>query len=110
MERPAPAGVDVASLRLYRLALASEARRFRHYPEAAKRAGLTGTAEVRVASGLGAVRPPELVRSSGHALLDAAALEMVSAAAQRVAVPEGLRGHDFSVVLPVVFNVREAAE
>lgn len=104
----APPGPDASGLRQFRLALAGEARRFRSYPEAARRAGLSGTAEVRVAvEAGGAARTAELSRSSGHAALDAAALEMLSKAAPRAALPESLRGQSFAVLLPVVFEVEE---
>jgi protein TonB len=104
----APLGPDASGLRQFRLALAGEARRFRSYPEAARRAGLSGTAEVRVTvEAGGAARSAELSRSSGHAALDAAALEMLSKAAPRAPLPESLRGQSFAVLLPVMFEVEE---
>lgn len=98
---------DAAGLRQYRLALAGEARRFRSYPETARREGMAGTAEVRVSVGTGALRHTELARSSGHAILDTAALEMLRAAAARTTLPESLRGQEFAVLLPVVFAVED---
>lgn len=107
-EPPATPLPDAAGLRQYRLALASEARRFRHYPAAARRAELTGTVEVRVAVAAGgAARRAELHRSSGHALLDAAALDMLNRAAERAEPPASLRGQSFAVLLPVAFEVEE---
>lgn len=101
-------GPDAAGLRQYRLALAGEARRYRRYPETARREGQTGTAEVRVTvEAAGAMRQAELSRSSGHALLDAAALEMLREAASHAVLPESLRGRRFAVLLPVVFEVEE---
>ncbi len=100
-------GPDAAGLRQYRIALAGEARRFRNYPETARRAGLAGAAEVRVSVAAGAPRQTELTRSSGHAILDTAALEMLRAAAARTALPESLRGQEFAVLLPVVFEVED---
>jgi len=99
---------DAAGLRKFRLAIAGEARGLLRYPEAARRAGLTGMVEVRVnvRSG-GAVRHAELHRSSGHAVLDAAALDMLGLAARRADLPESLRGRDFAVLLPVAFEVEE---
>ncbi|MBS3934839.1 MAG: TonB family protein, partial [Sulfuritalea sp.] len=83
------------------------ARRVRNYPEAARRDGLTGTAEVRVTVDARAGRRTELSRSSGHPLLDAAALEMLRTAAARAPLPESLRGREFAVLLPVVFEVED---
>ena len=101
-------GANAAGLRQFRLALAGEARRFRRYPEAARRDGLSGTAEVRITveTGLPA-RRVELSRSSDYAVLDAAALEMLRQAVRRVELPESLRGQSFAVSLPVVFEVEE---
>lgn len=100
-------GPDAVGLRQYRLALAGEARRFRSYPEAARREGAHGTAEVRISVGLGAQRQTELVRSSGHALLDTVALDMLRSAAARTTLPESLRGQEFAILLPVVFEVED---
>ena len=100
-------GPDAAGLRQYRLSLASEARRHRNYPDAARRDGIAGTAEVRVSVNEGALHRAELARSSGSALLDTAALDMLRAAAAHARVPDALRGQTFAVLLPVVFNVEE---
>lgn len=96
-------GPDAAGLRQYRLALAGEARHFKRYPEAVRSEGLSGTVEVRVT----VMRDQplaELSRSSGHVLLDAAALDMLQRAAERARLPESLRGQAFSVLLPVVYE------
>jgi len=101
-------GLDAGGLRQYRVALASQARQFRRYPEAARRGALTGTAEVRVTiEAAGGVRRTELNKSSGHAALDAAALEMLRQAAARTDLPASLRGQSFAVLLPVVFAVED---
>jgi len=101
-------GANAAGLRQFRMALAVEARRFRRYPEVARRDGLAGTAEVRVTIETGLpVRRVDLSRSSGYAVLDAAALEMLRQAVTRVVLPESLRGQSFAVSLPVVFEVEE---
>lgn len=98
-------GLDAAGLRQFRLSLASEARRFRRYPEAAQQAGWSGTVEVRIAVEAGGPgRRADLSRSSGHAPLDAAALEMLQQALMRTVLPESLRGQAFTVLLPVVFE------
>jgi protein TonB len=101
-------GLNAAGLRQFRLALAGEARQFRRYPAAARLSELTGTAEVRVTveSG-GIIRRVDLSRSSGHGVLDKAALEMLRQAVPRADLPESLRGRGFTVLLPVVFEVEE---
>lgn len=99
-------GIDADGLRQYRLGLAVGAKRFRQYPERARRAGWAGTAEVRVGVAQdGRPMEPKLVRSSGHEPLDAAAVAMLKGAAAHTPVPESLRGRGFSVVLPVVFDL-----
>lgn len=101
-------GPDSAGLRQFRMSLAGEARRFRRYPEAARRAGLSGMAEIRITVEVGGLqRRADLGRSSGHALLDAAALEMLQQAATYAMLPESLRNRSFTVLLPVVFEVDE---
>lgn len=105
---PVASGPDAAALRQYRLALASEARRFRRYPESARRQGFTGTVEVRVAvDPILSVRRADLNRSSGHAQLDAAALEMLQQAVAHARLPEALSGQHFAVLMPVIFEVED---
>lgn len=102
------AAPDAAGLRQYRLALAREARRYKRYPDAARRAGWSGTVEVRINVITDGIAPQaELIRSSGYALLDAAALEMLRQASGRTVLPESLRHQPVAVVLPVVFEVDE---
>lgn len=106
---PAESGApDAAGLRQYRLALASEARRYKRYPEAARRAGLAGTVEVRIKVAASGIAPQtELTRSSGHAQLDSAAVEMLRLAVERTTLPGTLHNRQFVVLLPVVFEVEE---
>jgi periplasmic protein TonB len=101
-------GEAVDGLRGYRLSVATEARRFKRYAAQATVSGLTGSAEIRVEVGSdGRPRPATLFRSSGHELLDQAALAMIDAGAQRARLPESLRGKAFAVVLPVMFNLED---
>lgn len=105
---PRETGVDAAGLRQYRLALAGELKRHRRYPETARRAGWMGTSEVRVAiDAAGAAPRAELNRSSGHAVLDEAAMQMLRLAAPRIELPDSLRGRSFAVLLPVVFEIED---
>ena len=99
-------GEVVDGLRGYRLAVASQARRFKRYPAQAMASGWEGSAEIRVEVGSdGRPRTATVVRSSGHELLDRAALAMIDAGALRARQPDSLRGKAFAVVLPVVFNL-----
>lgn len=99
-------GEAVDGLRGYRLAVASQARRFKRYPSQALASGWVGSADIRLEVGRdGRPSAATIVRSSGHELLDQAALAMIDAGALRAGLPESLRGKAFAVVLPVVFNL-----
>ena len=101
-------GDAVDGLRGYRLAIASQARRFKRYPAQAMAAGWAGTADIRVEVGSdGRPRAATIERSSGHEALDRAALNMIDAGALRASLPESLRGKSFAVALPVVFNLQD---
>lgn len=113
---PAPAGALAAAsegpnpdgVRAYRLGLARGARAYKRYPELARERGWEGTAEVRVdVSREGRPRQVLLARSSGHELLDREAVAMLARAAAAAAVPESLRGREFAVSLPVLFDLSE---
>ena len=99
-------GEAMDGLRGYRLALATQARRFKRYPAQAMASGWVGSAEIRVEVGSdGRPQAATVARSSGHEALDRAALTMIEAGALRARLPESLRGKAFAVVLPVVFNL-----
>jgi len=99
-------GETVDGLRGYRLAIATQARRFKRYPAQAMASGWAGSAEIRIEiDSEGRPRATTVARSSGHESLDRAALTMIEAGALRARLPESLRGKAFAVVLPVVFNL-----
>lgn len=104
-----PPAADAADgLRGYRLALATQARRFKRYPPQAMASGWKGTTEIRLELGAdGRPLPALIARSSGHESLDRAAQAMIDAGASRATVPDSLKGRAFAVVLPVVFNLEE---
>ncbi len=106
---PEPAGADADGLRAYRIALAREARHHHHYPALARERGWTGTADIELeVSEQGQVRPPRLVRSSGHDILDHEALTLMVRAASAVVLPASLHGQAFSVRLSVEFQLSPA--
>jgi outer membrane biosynthesis protein TonB len=57
-----------------------------------------------------AVSAIRLARSSGYALLDAKAEEIIGRAARATAIPESLRGREFVVDLPVEFDLENRIE
>ena len=85
-------------------------RRHQHYPRAARRAGLEGTATVRfVIDRRGALRARELVASSGHAALDRAALELLERAAPYPALPARAALEAVELTLPVEYRLKPDA-
>ncbi len=104
-EAPQP---DSDGIRAYRIGLAREARANKRYPPLARERGWAGVSEVQVeVSREGLPRQTLLARSSGHALLDREALDLMARAAAATAPPESLRGRAFTVRLPVVFELEE---
>ncbi len=104
----ASAGLDEEGLRQYRLSLAAATRRYKNYPASALDRGLRGRADVRVAVlANGTPQPPQLASSSGHELLDRAAIDMIARAVQATSLPRQLRGQAFALLLPVLFEIDE---
>ena len=102
----APAVADV--LRQYRLTLAIAARRYQSYPELASRQAWQGTANVAVdIGGVGGAPRVVLLRSSGHPVLDAQAVEMLDQAARATAFPEVLKTRARRIVMPVEFRLND---
>jgi periplasmic protein TonB len=76
------------------------------YPAAARRRGLSGTVHLEIAlEATGRVSDVLLVRSSSHAVLDAAALD-AARNLRRVPFPADVRPRALRVRLPVVFELR----
>lgn len=92
------------------LAMHDWLRRHQRYPRAARRAGLEGTAHVRfVIDRAGALRATELVASSGHAVLDRAALDLLRRAAPYPALPYRVTAGEVELTLPVEYRLSAGA-
>lgn len=105
-----PAGDPVSAdgLRQYRIELASAARRFRHYPAMARSRGWEGVSEIVVSVNIGVPTPAvKLQRSSGNALLDEQAIEMLARAVAATPLPESLRNRSFTMPMPIRFSLEE---
>lgn len=95
-------------IRRYRLNLAREARKFKRFPELARRQGWEGEVSIVVTTIAGHVLPQvSLSQESGFPVLDAAALEMVRLAVPGAEVPESLRGQVFALTLPIRFSLED---
>ncbi|MDE2585428.1 MAG: energy transducer TonB [Betaproteobacteria bacterium] len=103
---PVRESVSADAMRQYRLALGSEARRYKRYPRLARERGWEGVVEVTVHLGP-AGASASLGHGSGFTALDDQAVEMIAQAARQTPVPEGLRGKDVSFSLPVQFSLDE---
>ena len=81
----------------------------RQYPRAARRSGAEGTVWVRfVLDRRGALRGSEVMTSSGHDVLDRAALELLRRASPFPALPPDLTLDEIELVLPIEYDLTRA--
>lgn len=100
-EEASPDGV-----RQYRLNLAREARRFKHFPPLARERGWEGVAVVVVSTVAGVPLPQvSLSQSSGFDLLDQEALMLVAQAVNTAVLPDSLRNRTFALTLPIHYRL-----
>lgn len=81
---------------------------YKRYPAQAMEKGWQGKVEVRLQLGSnGMIKSATVKTSSGYAVLDAQAVDMITKAKGRlVAVPPSLRGREFVVDVPVIFDLK----
>jgi protein TonB len=90
----------------YRLGLAREARRFKRYPTVARENAWTGVVVLMIQGAASSVVPiVSIDQSSGHAVLDAQALEMVEKATRLAPLPVSLMGKRFAISLPIHYRL-----
>jgi len=105
--RPGDGADDPGSLAQYRLALIAAAKRHKLYPSQAIARGWQGRVEVRLMVGAdGALSGASVKRSSGHDMLDQQSLDMLRKAHALTPIPPALRGRDFAVEIPVVYELK----
>ena len=81
-------------------------QKFGRYPRAAMDAGLKGRAVIRLEfAASGRMRGISVHESSGHSILDEAALDTVVDAVGATKIPGALKGREFSVDVPVLFKI-----
>jgi TonB family protein len=94
------------ALQLYGARLLQVSAKVRSYPEAAVRQQIEGTVQVNVTVGAdGKLKQRELIRSSGHALLDEHALAMVETAVPLTEIPLALKNRQFLATVTFVFSL-----
>lgn len=107
---PARSGSDSAdsgSLDQYRMALIMAARRYKRYPSQAMEKGWQGKVEIRLLVGAnGMIQTATVKTSSGYQLLDDTALDMIRKGKTLAPIPPMLRGKEFVVDVPVVFDLQ----
>jgi protein TonB len=92
----------------YGHALSQAIGRHQRYPRLAQMRGWQGTSMVALKFGSGnRLIASTLHKSSGHEILDEQALEMVRDAQPLPNAPERLRNRDFTVLVPIVFRLKE---
>jgi protein TonB len=98
---------DTGTLDQYRLALIGIARRYKRYPAQALDKGWQGRVEIRLVVGANGMIQSSLVKaSSGYEILDNQALDMVKRAKPLTPIPAALRGREFTVDIPVIFDLQ----
>jgi protein TonB len=104
----APEAADAGTLAQYRLQLISVAKRYKRYPRVAMDNNWEGTAEIRMVIGANGMIASLVVRKgSGHDILDQEALQWIRKAKPLAPIPAALRGKEFTVDIPVIFNLKE---
>ena len=100
-------GFDTGLLDAYRLALIDAARRYKRYPVQAMERGWQGRVEIRVVIGAdGMIRRTFVKTSSNYRILDDQALDLVKRGKSLTQVPPALRGREFTVDVPVIFELQ----
>jgi len=99
---------DAGTLAQYRLQLISVAKRYKRYPRVAMDNNWEGTVEVRMVIGANGFISSLVVRKgTGHEVLDQEALQWIRKAKPLAPIPVALRGKEFTVDIPVIFNLKE---
>ena len=103
-----PETADAGTLAQYRLQLISVAKRYKRYPRVAMDNNWEGTADIRMVIGANGMIASLVVRKgSGHEVLDQEAVQWIRKAKPLAPIPAALRGKEFTVDIPVIFNLKE---
>jgi len=105
--KPLIEGFDTGLLDAYRLALIDAAKRYKRYPVQAMERGWQGRVEIRVVIGAdGMISSTHVKTSSNYQILDDQALDMVKRGKSLTQIPPALRGREFTVDIPVIFELQ----
>ena len=104
---PAPSAAD-GTLEIYRMELMRMARNYKRYPRVALDNNWEGKVVVRMVIGAnGMIASLTVTSSAGHEILDKQALDMLQKAKPRVQIPAALRGKEFAIEIPVIYNLKD---
>ena len=97
---------DTGTLEKYRQDLINATKRYKRYPAIAMEKGWQGRVEVRLVIGAnGMLASASIKTSSGYEVLDKQAVDMLRKGKTTLPIPAALRGREFSVDVPVIFNL-----
>lgn len=103
----AAAAADPNAFNRYAAQLAAALRSRLRYPEAARSQSISGVAAVRFTmQRSGRIVTASLVRSTGHAILDRAALATAAPGSSLPAAPDAVPQQQLTFVVPLRFNLR----
>jgi protein TonB len=107
---PQPKAVDESRERTlieqYQQIISARIKQYEEYPPVAKRRHWEGTTVVQLRlSPDGKVTDVSVVEKSGYEVLDEAAVKMIRKASPLPLPPEGLRGRDHTVLVPIKFRL-----
>ena len=106
--QPAASGPDSGSIARFRLELMEIARRYKRYPRIAQDNNWEGRVELRIVfAENGAMTSVTVKKGAGRAVLDEAAQAMIRSAQAQASVPPSLRGHAFTLEIPVDFSLKD---
>jgi protein TonB len=94
------------ALELYRYRLLQSGTRLRAYPPEALEQELEGTVSAElIIAGDGTLRSVTLLSSSGHAVLDQGALDLLARAVPLTEIPSTLQNKAFAIRIAIVFKL-----
>lgn len=104
----ASTSADEGSIQQFRQNILIATRRYKRYPAQAMEKGWQGRVVIHLVIGSNGLTQSYAVKSSsGFQMLDETALDMVKKGRPLVQVPVALRGQQFEVDVPVIFDLRE---
>lgn len=106
--KAAPPSVEAGALEKYRSDLIGMARRYKRYPRVALDNNWEGRVVVHMVVGAnGVIASLRVTTRSGHDVLDRQAVDMIRKAKPLVPIPPAMRGREFSVEIPVIYDLKD---